>query len=453
VKRIALVALALAGCNARPQWTVSIATDAPVPQLGDRLLVEILDDTGAPACTGCRRQLGAADPASWPVSFGVVAPEPAARLRVRARLYRPDQTGPDGLPATTTLLDALGVLPSPSGDTHVALTLMTSCFGVPSDPAGDTTCDPSTGAIAPITTMPAADAQPLPSPGDWAPGRSVPCPAAPPAGMVCIPGGAFLLGGSRSFPFDDFLRSLPEHLVQLSPFALDADELTVGQLRAIAGQLPSEPDLRLPDLRAYHGECTWLGAGDPTDDALPVNCIPLDLAAVACAALGKRLPTEAEWEYAAGNLSTESEYPWGGDADVCGHAVIGLGRAPAEVDSPTDVEFSDCRAAGTGQPKPFGPVAGGSPADVTALGVRNLGGNMSEWVDGALASYSDACWNRGTLLVDPVCNEAAPGHTGQHPIRGGSWAGLTIQAQVVNRNNTLNDGGDPFTGVRCAKSF
>src|SRR6185503_1708058 len=110
-----LVGAVASGCAGDPldppaEWVVAVSTDAPVPQLGNRLLVEFLDDDGALDCPSCRRIFGVGQAESWPVTFGV-ARVSNAPLRVRARLFRSETAGGDGLPAGTALIDAMGRLP------------------------------------------------------------------------------------------------------------------------------------------------------------------------------------------------------------------------------------------------------------------------------------------------------------------------------------------------------
>src|SRR5262249_3716980 len=161
---------------------VVLGTDAPVPQLGDRLLVEIFYDgaSGAP-CDGCRRLL-AAD--AWPISFGVVPPA-SGGARVRVRLYRTANTGYDGAPGSDRLIDARGGLPPAETLTPVGIALSMRCFGIGTDLAADTICDPATGMVGPVQTAPVlADPASLPVPGTWAPAQEVPCADPVPAGMV-----------------------------------------------------------------------------------------------------------------------------------------------------------------------------------------------------------------------------------------------------------------------------
>jgi sulfatase modifying factor 1 len=425
------IAAAATGCNETaaplPQWRVVLGTDAPIPQLGDRLLIEILDDDGL-ACSGCRRQLSAEDPAAWPLSFGVVPPAEGG-VRVRARLYRTAVTGYDGSPGSNRVIDALVRLPEPDGVTEVSIPLRMSCFGVPSSLDTESTCDPETGAPGPVPT---AGQAPLPSPGTWAPALPVDCPGPVDAGMVCIPGGAFLMGSPDYLPLGD-LDPVPEQLVQISPFTLDADEMTVGAIRALV------PTVGAPADSGDNPSCTYTPqpSADGSSEQLPVNCVTLAQARSACEALGKRLPTEAEWEWAAGNLGRETRYPWG-SGPPCSFAAVALGFVLDETTS------TQCLGPGDSS----GAVPVGTTADVTDLGVRDLGGNLTEWIEGDFQPYTDpTCWGQETrLLVNPVCKSG-----GQPALRGGSWLKLAVLAQVSLRNANINTQANRGIGFRCAK--
>lgn len=425
---------------ARDQWKITIATDAPLPQLGDRLLVEILEPGGALACPSCRRSLGVS-PMDFPLSFGIAAPDGGAAYRVRARLHRADHTGSDGLPAGDTHIDAIGALPPASGLTPVSLVLAMNCFGVSASPIEAVSC--RDGELAPVEVL-VPDAS-LPAPGSWPGAQAKPCGSVP-DDMVCIEGGAFLLGSPHHLDLAAELDAEPERLVVLSPFALDRDEMTVGEIRALLAQglLPEAPFGPDPDPKAPTATCLFLGADDATHDPMPVNCVRHELAVAACAALGRRLPTEAEWELAAGQRDLETHYPWGYDDDVCGHAIVGVGRY-SEAYEP---ETISCRVRSDGSLGPWGPQPGGHPLDVTAEGAQNLPGNLAEWVADSFAPYAAACYEGGSpALHDPLCG----GATGPWVYRGAGWLGLPAQARVFIRHRSSI--ASTNIGFRCALSY
>ncbi len=434
------LSVVLVGCgpevaDARPQWRVFFSTDAPIPQMGDRLLIEIFDDAGE-VCSACRRQIGIADPAQWPVSFGIVPPEGGGGVNIRARLYRATVTAFDGFPASDRIIDTFGRLPRVEGVTDIGITFGMSCFGVPTDMTASTTCDPATGTIQPMTTFPILDdSASLPKLGSWAPAQRVDCAASPEPGMVCIPGGVFLLGNPDYFPLGD-LDPVPEQLVQLSPFFLDADELTVAQMRELVAQAKVSPPLAKG--MGLQARCTYTDTPTPDGDLFPVNCVNLPTARAACKALGKRLSTEAEWEYAAGNLALEARYPWG-TGEPCDNAIIGKGEL-------NDPDVSSACLIDNDEPK--GPRPGGNEFDVTLLGVRNMGGNVSEWTDDTFRAYTDPiCWGVSpSLHIDPRC-----AGSGKPTARGGHWADRAFNAQVFVRSVWTDGNPNSKTGIRCAK--
>jgi formylglycine-generating enzyme required for sulfatase activity len=443
-----VLATSLASCGGaagRDQWIVTIRTDAPVPQMGDRLLVEVLSASGEPACSACRREFGFTDGGGFPLSYGIAAVQDG--LRIRARLYRSTLVGSDGRPARGMLLDHTVRLPSARGPTPVNIELRMTCLGVTADVAGHRTCDPSNGELGPEPIAATGSGDPAVSPGAWPPSRRVECASAAP-GMVCVPGGVFLLGSSGNAYGDSDAK--PERLVRLSPFLLDVDEVTVGTIRALSRRVALSPTPRSSDPADLGWACTWLGPDDPANDAMPINCVTRSDAQKACEALGGRLPTEAEWEWAAGNLEEETPFPWGDDLDICGHAVVSRSRIEYELRDPTVYdEFTDCRVTPEGT-LPFGPVAGGHPGDITRLGIRNLGGSLSEWVADRFAPYDDDCWEPAMrLLESPRCDR--PSKAQGLVVRGGAWASPAPFARAHFRQPILRDGKIVTVGFRCAR--
>lgn len=435
---IALALLVQSGCEpesapARDQWIVLIGTDAPVPQLGDRLVVEVLDASGELSCSACRRQFSVASDSDWPVSFGVVPT--GDELLVRAELFRADHIGFDGLPMGTAHLEAIAKLPEPSGVTTVTMNLDMACFGVPAARAARESCGRA------LTTLTGGAA--VATPNSWQPAERIGCRGNPPAGTVCVPGGVFLLGSVHGFGTDE----QPERLVRVSPFAMDVREVTVGDVKKLFEQqrISREPLAPSPDTGEVDNACRYLPASAANDE-FAVNCLDQQLAREICDARGMRLPREAEWEWAAGNLERETTYPWGENDELCDLAVVGRGRLSTEGFGEPD----NCRGEAGAEGVPWGPAIGGDGDDVTELGIENLGGNMSEWIEDADAPYDDPCWSPElTLLEDPLCQ-----NLGQSAVnRGAGWASYPLQARVFERNAIDRSATPTNTGLRCVLSM
>jgi eukaryotic-like serine/threonine-protein kinase len=116
----------------------------------------------------------------------------------------------------------------------------------------------------------------------------------------------FVVGQSGSKPW-------PLHLQRIAPFFVDPQEVAVQNF-----------EQRLGELRNRHG-CTAIGGGRPND---PVTCVTWDQAVQYAELVGKRLPTEEEFEFAATNGGKQA-FPWSNSAVRSGHWEFGRVRQPA----------------------------------------------------------------------------------------------------------------------------
>lgn len=209
----------------------------------------------------------------------------------------------------------------------------------------------------------------------------IPCETAPQGeGVeeeVCIPGGSFVMGHAklpepefdvrqvyRPMPYNDWY---PEHEVFLSPFFIDKYEVTWGRYRKCfqAGICSRRPIDRYPSLQ--------LAFDDPAHANRPADSLWSEDAARYCTWLGKRLPTEAEWERAARGPKG-FDYPWGNDPPS-----QELYEAPYDYGGWVGVDKAcpyEARPVGEKCPR----EVGSSPQDVSAEGVHDLFGSVKEWV-------------------------------------------------------------------------
>jgi len=167
-----------------------------------------------------------------------------------------------------------------------------------------------------------------------------PQPPAPLEGMVYIPGGKFMMGRN-----DGAKDEGPAHEVEVKPFFLDALEVTNQGYRKFVEATGHQ----IPKHWKYNGSYA------PDEATYPVTHVTWDDATAYAKWSNKRLPTEAEWEYAARGGGKGYLYPWG-DQWQDGYANVDR----------------------KGQTKPA-PVRS-FEKDISPFGIHDMAGNVSEWV-------------------------------------------------------------------------
>jgi formylglycine-generating enzyme required for sulfatase activity len=451
---LAASALACRSSDPRPQLVVIVDTDAPVsgqlfedPELSaaaaiDALRIDVLSvdaSSGAPLEV---RELVAPDARDWPLSFGIATPESRSvdRVRVRLRAFRGALAVPDGallVPRREVAIDRLIELRLPSaGVVRVRVDLSFDCFGrSASFLTPPSTCVDGKRKEAPIDVgvEPIADDTETPTRTGTAPSaRSALCRGGKSDGAVCIPGGFSVLGDVSLAGTEGLLahEPLPLRPAWVSPFWLDATEITVGRVRSLVKQAPfaeGEPTKQAPT--ELDEDCTWLGTANGANDALPINCITDTLARAICQRLGGDLPSEAQWEHAARGRGQGRRYPWGDSLPKC--CTTSAARGPGSCGSGVEPVAS------------HPPSAICAPGDRSRDGVHDLGGSMNELTRDFFAAYDEPCWRYPGFAIDPVCAVGL----GNPTVRGGSWAeSLTITLSGLRRAGVHA----PSVGFRCA---
>ena len=219
----------------------------------------------------------------------------------------------------------------------------------------------------------------------------------------------------------------PVHRVRLNPFSIDVYEVS----NADYARFVADPTTKAT--APFH----WGGTTPPTGkERLPVYNVTWKDASGYCAWQGGRLPTEAEWEYAARGGHADLDYPWGNDyveeaSDTTADGGPGAVAAKASARAG--------RKAHSGSST--GPIAVGSFA-ANGYGLYDMSGNVWEWT----ADWYDLMY----YSVSPVENPTGPATGHYRVIRGGSWADTeTRLGTVYYRNFTGPDTAQPTVGFRC----
>jgi eukaryotic-like serine/threonine-protein kinase len=248
-----------------------------------------------------------------------------------------------------------------------------------------------------------------------APAVSAPLAARCPEGMLYLPGGLFFMGSD-----DDTPAEKPAHQVKVAPYCMDTFEVTTKKYVACsdggwckrAATTNVGTGLKPAEEAVYDGLCN---ERDPVGKAdHPINCVTWEMADVYCHAMKARLPTEAEWEFAARG-SDGRRYPWGDEApsakylNACGSECMAWATA-AKV-PPLTAMYN----AADGFPN-TAPV-GSFPQGRSKFGVMDLAGNVWEWVSDWYGPYTS------TAGHTPADNPKGPDKGDTKVLRGGGWNG------------------------------
>jgi formylglycine-generating enzyme required for sulfatase activity len=260
-----------------------------------------------------------------------------------------------------------------------------------------------------------------------------------PAGMIAIPGGSFFMGSDDGLPFEK-----PSHQVSLAPFCIDEFEVTVDRYRSCsdegrckrAGTTNEWATITDKEHKSFDPLCNIRDSQARAKH--PINCVDWEMAEKFCREQGGRLPTEAEWEFAARGPDGR-KYPWGDDDPAAGH-LNACGRECVAWGQKNGVEEKAMYDADDGFPN-TAPV-GSFPKGASRYGVQDVVGNVWEWV---------ADWY-GEYAKDEQKDPKGPAAGDERIIRGGSWNGS--YASWVRPTFRYKDAPTKRSygiGFRCAK--
>jgi formylglycine-generating enzyme required for sulfatase activity len=235
--------------------------------------------------------------------------------------------------------------------------------------------------------------------------------------MVYVPGGTFEMG---SLPDDD---TWGPHTVTVDGFWIDQTEVTNAQFAAMLNVKgnPWEGFMNWLEIQQpENAEIVLVGPvfqPDPGKDNHPVVEVSWPGANTYCDWIGGRLPTEAEWEYAARG-SENIIYPWGNGDPTC------------EI-----TQFAGCGDYSV-------PVGSLSDEGDSWVGAKDMAGNVWEYVADFYAEYP----------TEPQANPTGPetGEWGKQVARGGSFMSAPDTLHMAYRRPA--GGNQPNLGFRCAVS-
>jgi formylglycine-generating enzyme required for sulfatase activity len=214
----------------------------------------------------------------------------------------------------------------------------------------------------------------------------------------------------------------PHRVVLTKPFCMDALEVIAKDYDACVAK----------------GACTgtkiamWTTSGGrhPT---LPINNVDWKQSRAYCKSLGKDLPTEAQWEWAARGDDGRT-FPWGNEPATCEHADF----TPGVLEAP---------AANTGCNGGNASVGGSHPKGdrVWPAGrIHDLAGNVWEWTLDNTAPYGT-----DELTVDPL---VVTDLEKSHMVRGGAWNRSEVGIKSAYRGSAVVGYQRPGLGFRCVRN-
>ena len=227
--------------------------------------------------------------------------------------------------------------------------------------------------------------------------------------MAKMPAGKYSIGAPDA---DYYAReeSKPLHLVELSAYSIDKYEVTIrAYKKCVEAGVCAEPTLLSSQTRKNYYSDAY--------GAYPVVNVTWEDAKNYCEFVGKRLPTEAEWERAGMGIDGYRKFPWGD-------------FLPRPYQANTSGVPGDTE------------IGNGYPSGASSSGVVDMMGNVAEWV-------SD-WYDPGYYAVSEKKDPAGPADGTEKVVRGASFASNYAQEHLTNRGHLSPTESSPMIGFRCA---
>lgn len=244
--------------------------------------------------------------------------------------------------------------------------------------------------------------------------------------MRYLEGGVFEMGSFEK-------GESPIHKVELSPFYIAEYPVTQALWKAVM-EADNNPSRFIGDNRPVE-QVSWLDIveGNQDGNGTPAFLQKLNNATkfTRPAGYAYRLPTEAEWEYAARGGIEGGTYPWGGPYVISDTGCFMANFKPQRGDYAADAALYTVEAKSY-EPNDFN--------------LYNMAGNVSEWTN---SSYDPGAYD----YVSTMNPNAGAGQNRRKVIRGGSWKDVAYFLQVSTRDYEYQDSARSYIGFRTVQDY